>query len=161
MQQQDLQPTMSLVGLDLARAMDRTQRPSRLTAAWQALVALAGRFDRPRRVVLLLAAVWVLNAFDLGFTIIEANGRLFRELNPMAAQLLENPIALATYKVSLVFMGSFILLKYRRRRVSELGCWFLFFTYSYLWVRWAEYYDHVTVTLSDPCVVTPLGSALP
>lgn len=161
MQRQELQSTMSLPGLDLARAFERAQRPSRSAAAWQALVTMAGHLNRPRRVMLLLAAVWVLNAFDLCFTIIESSGRFFRELNPMAAQLLDTPVALATYKVSLVFMGSFILLKYRRRRISELGCWFLLFTYSYLWVRWAEYYDHLTVTLSDPCVVTPLGSALP
>lgn len=161
MQRQELQSTMSLAGVDLAGAIDRVQRPSRCVAAWQAFVAIAGQFDRSRRVMLLLAAVWVLNAFDLCFTIIESNGRFFRELNPMAAQLLDTPVALATYKVSLVFMGSFILLKHRRRRISELGCWFLLCTYSYLWVRWAEYYDHLTVTLNDPCVVTPLSSALP
>ena len=109
--------------------------------------------DRPRRVLYLLAGVWVLNFMDLGLTITESEARLFRELNPLAAQMLGEPLALVMYKASLVWIGSWILLRFRARRLTELACWFLLATYSYVGLRWHQYYSDVIVTFHDPCVV--------
>lgn len=157
MPQAETQSVIALANVKLAPALPR---PSPAAVFRRSLRAVATRFDRSRRVILLLAAVWVLNGFDLCFTMLEANGSFFRELNPMAARLLSSPYALVTYKLTLVFLGSVVLIKHRTLRIAELGCWFLLATYSYLWIRWAEYYDHVTVTLSDPCIVGPvLGQA--
>jgi hypothetical protein len=109
--------------------------------------------ERPRRVLYLLAGVWVLNFLDLGLTLTESNGRLFRELNPVAAHMLDEPLALVMYKASLVWIGSWILLRFRSRRLTELACWFLLATYGYVGLRWQQYYSDVMITLHDPCVI--------
>lgn len=109
--------------------------------------------ERPRRVLYLLAAVWVLNFLDLGLTLTESGARLFRELNPVAARMMDEPLALVMYKASLVWIGSWILLRFRDRRLTEMACWFLLATYSYVGLRWQQYYTDVLVTFHDPCVV--------
>lgn len=97
---------------------------------------------RPARVALLLAAVWLLNMFDLHFTLTAARMGPFIELNPVAARMLEtgDMLALTLYKVSLVAIGSAILWQYRRLKLSELGCWMLVCMYSGVAIRWQNYY---------------------
>jgi len=110
------------------------------------------RLTRPRRILLALAAVWVLNVFDLGFTLLETTRQHFVEVNPVAATLLHDPAALTAYKSALVCIGSAILLCYRRERVSEMGAWFLLCTYLAVGLRWHAYYEDVFDSLSDPAV---------
>ena len=110
-------------------------------------------WGRSQRVLYVLAAVWVLNFFDLGFTITESKAKLFRELNPLAATMLDHPLALVLYKSSLVIIGSWLLLRYRRRRLTELACWLLLATNGYVGIRWQQYYADVLVTFHDPCVI--------
>jgi Domain of unknown function (DUF5658) len=112
----------------------------------------ANWLDRPRRVLLVLAVIWVLNAFDLCFTMIEAHGRHFRELNPLAEMLLHNPDALVAFKTSLVAIGSTILLTFRSRRIAELSCWFMLATYLYVGLRWWDYYEQLAFIQQDPAV---------
>jgi len=119
---------------------------------------------RPRRVLIALAAVWVINVFDLGFTILEAGRFTFVELNPVAAKLVHAPpYALAVYKFTLLSIGTVILLAYRRHRICELACWFVLAAYVALAFRWIAYYDHVVLTLNDPAVnICPMtGAFLP
>lgn len=98
---------------------------------------------------LTLAAVWVLSLFDLGFTLLESNRGHFVEMNPIAAKLLDEPVAaIVAYKVGLVGVGTIILLALRRHFIAELGCWFLFAANIYVAVRWYVYYG-VTLT-GDP-----------
>lgn len=110
-------------------------------------------WGRSQRVLYVLAAIWVLNFFDLGFTITESNAKLFRELNPLAATMMDHPHALVLYKTSLVVIGSWLLLRYRRRRLTELACWLLLATNGYVGIRWQQYYADVMVTFHDPCVI--------
>lgn len=96
---------------------------------------------RSRRVLLLLAAVWVLNIFDLGFTLVETTHGHFTELNPIAAHILDGPeYVLICFKLGLLTFGSVILLTLRTLRLAELGCWMLLATYIYVAVRWYAYY---------------------
>lgn len=117
------------------------------------LLEVRSTWGRPQRVLYVLAAIWVLNFFDLGFTITESKARLFRELNPLAATMLDHPIALVMYKSSLVLIGSWLLLRYRGRRLTELACWLLLATNGYVGLRWQQYYADVMVTMHDPCVI--------
>lgn len=110
-------------------------------------------WGRSQRVLYALAAIWVLNFFDLGFTITESKAKLFRELNPLAATMMDHPHALVLYKTSLVVIGSWLLLRYRRRRLTELACWLLLATNGYVGIRWQQYYADVLVTFHDPCVI--------
>ncbi len=97
---------------------------------------------RARRVLLALAAVWVLNVFDLGFTLIESAHGHFVELNPIAASFLGHADhVLIAYKFGLLTFGTTILLLLRHHRMSELGCWMLLATYVYVGVRWYAYYQ--------------------
>ena len=113
---------------------------------------------RPRRVLLLLAAVWVINVFDLGYTLLESLHSGFIEMNPVAAKLLSaSPQVLVSYKTGLLAISSAILLVYRRHRVAELACWFLLTAYVYVAIRWWGYYEQRLVALEDPAVnIDPL-----
>ncbi len=113
-------------------------------------------FVRPRRVLFVLTAVWVLNAFDLQFTMLEAGARSFHEVNPFAARLLDaHPSAIVAYKVILVAAGSFIMLRLRNHRTTELACWFVFATYALVGIVWQVYYHHAVEMLCDPAVNLP------
>ncbi len=99
-------------------------------------------FNRCRRMLLLLAAVWIINAFDLGFTLVETVRGHFVEMNPIAARMLGGPVyAVVAYKAGLVGAGTVILLWLRRHSVAELTCWFLLAAHVYLAVRWYVYFE--------------------
>ena len=103
--------------------------------------------------LLVLAAVWVINVFDLGYTLLESLHSGFVELNPVAARLLgASPVVLVGYKSALVALSSTILLIYRRQRVAELGCWFLLATHLYVGICWLSYYQEKLTCLQDPAI---------
>ena len=138
--------------------------PQRAAAECAILSSSFRWLTRPRRILLLLAAVWVINVFDLGYTLLESLHAAFVELNPVAAKLLGiSPVAVVAYKMGLTGISSSILLCYRRHRVSELGCWFLLTVHLYVAICWIVYYQHKLVCLCDPAVnVEPiLGMCTP
>jgi len=99
-------------------------------------------FNRPRRILLLLAAVWVVAVFDLGYTLAESGTADFVEMNPLAAKLLGGPQHfLMAYKFGLLSIGTGILLALRRHAAAEVGCWLLFGFKLYLGIRWYLYFD--------------------
>ena len=101
--------------------------------------------------LLLLAAVWVLNAFDLGYTMLESTRQHFVELNPVASALLKGPDHwIVAYKAGLVIGGSSILLALRRFALAEYSCWLLFGAYCYVGGLWSRYYQELLITLCDP-----------
>lgn len=120
--------------------------------------------SRPRRVLLVLAAVWVINVFDLTYTLAESFTGGFVEANPLAARLLHtSPTMLIAYKALLLTASSTILLSLRRRRITELGCWLLLGAYVYVAACWGIYYQHQLAALNDPAVNAPpiIGLAFP
>ena len=108
------------------------------------------RLTRTRRVLWVLAAVWVLNMFDLGFTIVAHVYGHFTELNPIAASMLSGPwYHLATFKFVTLAAGTIILLMLARHKVAELGSWLLLATYVFVAARWYRYFDDM---LDDPLI---------
>jgi hypothetical protein len=104
-------------------------------------------------VLLTLAAVWVINAFDLGYTLLESHYSGFIEVNPVAARLIQaSDEILVSYKTVLLVVSSTILLLCRRHRVVELGCWFLLAVHIHLAVRWWYYYEERLAGFDDPAV---------
>ena len=101
---------------------------------------VAGR--RARRVLVLLAGIWILNVFDLVFTITAHRIGGLRELNPLARLLLGAPAILVVFKSILVAAGSALLIVFRRRRLAEIGCWCVFAVYTVLAFIWMSYYAH-------------------
>jgi hypothetical protein len=99
---------------------------------------------RPRRVLFLLAAVWVLSLFDLGFTLSERDRPSFEELNPLAAPLLSAPThVIAAFKIALLAVGTVILVAVRRNALAEGACWFLLAAKLYVALRWYVYFDYL------------------
>lgn len=108
---------------------------------------------RPRRVLLALAAVWVINVFDLGYTMLESMTSVFVELNPVAAHLVgQSPVLLVLYKALLIVLSSAVLLVYRRRRITELACWLLLSVYICVAGCWQVYYAYRLASFDDPAV---------
>ncbi len=106
------------------------------------------RLTRPRRVLWVLAAVWVLNIFDLGFTMIAHVHGNFTELNPIAAGMLSGPwYHVAAFKFVTLGVGTIILLMLARHKVAELGSWLLLAAYVLVAARWYHYFDGM---LDDP-----------
>lgn len=109
------------------------------------------RMTRPRRVLWVLAAVWVLNGFDLGFTMVAHAYGHFTELNPIAAGMLSQPWYLLTaFKFISLSAGSIILLLLSRHKVAELGSWLLLSAYLFVALRWYDYFHRM---LDDPLLV--------
>ncbi|MBN2445391.1 MAG: hypothetical protein JXO22_01600 [Phycisphaerae bacterium] len=120
---------------------------------WRALWQTRGR-----RVVLLLAAVWVLNLLDLHFTLFESPRQHFVELNPVAASLLGiSTFAAIVYKLVLVAGATAILLVLRRHRLAEWSSWLSLGLYTWVAACWSMYF---TVMPADvPAYWPPLLAA--
>ena len=99
---------------------------------------------RARRVVLLLILLWVLNLFDLAFTIMATEIGNFQELNPFARDLLHAPAALAMYKLTLMLFATIIFLRFYHRRLTEVVCWGLAGVFTCLAVVWLRYFYVLT-----------------
>ena len=141
-------PPAARVTLESAQAAISTLRQSTTTTpeVVSALPSAPRRFgrwlNRPRRILLTLAAVWVVAVFDLGYTLAEWGTADFVESNPVAAKVLSQSVrSVFLFKFGLLGAGSLILLLLRRHPVAELGCWFLFAAMLYVAVRWYGYFD--------------------
>lgn len=88
----------------------------------------------------MLILLWIANAFDLVFTLLAVRVGGFEEVNPIAAPLLNDAVLLATFKILAVLFASIIILKFRKRLLTEIGCWGLCLTYTLLSTRWWIYY---------------------
>lgn len=123
-----------------AAAVPAGRRPREPLRAHLGALARAARARRARRVTLLLIGTWVVSAFDLLFTLLAADHRRFVELNPIAASIIGNTTALVAYKILIVAVGSVILLKYRTRVLTEIGCWSVCAVYLVLAGIWWKFY---------------------
>jgi len=96
---------------------------------------------RSRRVICLVAGIWLLNAFDLMLTILAHQQGMLYEGNPIADYLLRLGVpSLVLYKIGLVLIGSYPLLRFRLARVTELGTIVILVSYAFLAVHWSECY---------------------
>lgn len=106
---------------------------------------------RAHRVVCLVLAVWLLNGFDLTFTILAHQQGLLHEQNPLARKFLEDgPIFMVLFKVGLVLIGSYPLLRYRRARITEMASLTVLVAYGLLAVHWSECYRLYSLTSGGP-----------
>jgi len=95
---------------------------------------------RGRRVVLLFALASVLYVADLTFTLSASQHRCFFELNPIAAPLIGNAPALIAFKMLIWLFASLVILTYRRRLVTEVGCWGVCAVYAVLTGVWHQFF---------------------
>lgn len=110
----------------------------------------AGR-SRSHRVICLVLAIWMLNGFDLVFTILAHQQGYLHEQNPLARHFLAGGIAsVVLFKVGLVLMGSYPLLRFRRAIISEMASLIILMAYGLLAVHWSECYELYLLSSGSP-----------
>jgi hypothetical protein len=93
---------------------------------------------RAHRIICLVLGIWVLNAFDLAFTVISHQQGMLHEENPLARHMLERgTTSIVLYKSGLVLIGSYPLLRFRTARITELGSYVILAAYAWLALRWS------------------------
>lgn len=104
---------------------------------------------RSHRVICLVLGIWLLNGFDLAFTIISHDQGMLHEENPLARHMLAfGTASIILYKIGLVLIGSYPLLRFRAARITELGSFAILLAYALLAVHWSECYDLYSFTAS-------------
>lgn len=97
---------------------------------------------RSHRVICLVASIWILNAFDLAFTIMSNDHGFLQEQNPVARHMLEQgTLPVVLFKIGLVLIGTYPLLRFRATRIAELGAYVVLLVYALLAVRWSACFE--------------------
>jgi len=113
--------------------------------------------SRTHRVIVLVLAIWLLNGFDLVFTILAYQQGLLHEENPVARQLLrQGPWSISFYKIAMVLIGSYPLLRFRAARITELGALVVLIAYATLAVHWSTVYEIYALTGSSGLTIAEL-----
>ncbi len=109
-------------------------RPETWTTRFVAWVA----GSRAHRVICLVLGIWLLNGFDLVFTLLSHRHGLLQEQNPIARFILGNGTSsIVLFKIGLVLIGSYPLLRFRRLRLAELAAYLVLAAYVLLAIRWS------------------------
>ena len=90
--------------------------------------------------MLVLIFLWVLNVFDLLFTMLAHQIGYFEEVNPLARGLLGSPVALVAFKLAMLSFATGVFFVFRKRVLTEVACWCMTGTYIVLSVVWLKYY---------------------
>ncbi len=121
---------------------------------------------RSHRVICLVLGIWLLNGFDLAFTILSHNQGMLHEENPLARHMLTYGVtSIVIYKIGLVMIGSYPLLRFRTARITELGSFAILLAYSVVAVHWSQCYDLYSLTaahyVETAASQLPVGLAAP
>ncbi len=113
---------------------------------------------RGRRICLLVAAIWIMNAFDLSMTLHAHRHGLLSETNPIAGYFLVlGPFALIMFKILLAGFGGCVLLWSRHHALAEYMTWLAVAVNLSVVARWMSCYEFYEVTLNQG--VFPSGIA--
>ncbi len=116
--------------------------------------------SRARRVIILVMGIWLLNAFDLMLTVLAHSQGLLNEENPLARALLGmGTPSIVLFKIGLVFIGSYPLLRYRVARITEMGTVVILVAYAFLAVHWNECYRLYTLTATNNVHIAEISGA--
>ena len=102
---------------------------------------------RSHRVICLVLGIWLLNGFDLAFTILSHDQGMLHEENPLARHMLAYGTAsIVLFKIGFVLIGTYPLLRFRTARITEMGSFVILFAYAFLAVHWSQCYDLYSFT---------------
>lgn len=103
---------------------------------------------RSHRIICLVLGIWLLNGFDLAFTILAHRHGLLHEENPIARLMLQNgTVSIVLFKIGLVLIGTYPLLRFRRARITEMGACLVLAAYVFLAIRWSVCVELYSATL--------------
>lgn len=115
--------------------------------------------SRARRVILLVIGIWILNAFDLVLTILSHEQGLLQEGNPIARWILDlGTPSVVLFKIGLVMIGSYPLLRFRAARITELGTLVILVAYALLAVHWSTCYELYATTINADITYADLNA---
>lgn len=115
--------------------------------------------SRSHRVVCLVLGIWLLNAFDLTLTILAHSQGVLDEENPLARMLLGmGTPSIVLFKIGLVLIGTYPLLRFRSIRITEMGTLVILFAYALLAIHWQECYELYTLTMSSDLHMAEIGA---
>ena len=115
---------------------------------------------RSHRVICLILGIWLLNSFDLIFTVLAYQHGLLHEENPVARHMLQyGTPSVVLFKIGLVLIGSYPLLRFRRTRVAELGAITILMAYAMLSFHWSICFEQYTITVSQSVNFASLNAA--
>ncbi len=97
------------------------------------------------RIAFLLAAVSILNAIDLVYTLFAHRINMLHELNPLADAFLQTGLtpSLVCFKILMMLCGLGLLWKVRECKLVIPACWLLFIVYAGLGVTWCIWVSNV------------------
>jgi len=102
---------------------------------------------RKRRVLAILAMVWIINGFDLALTVIAQRDGVLYEGNPIARQVLNyGEGAVMLFKLTLVAGASSVLFWFRSHRCAELAALLVALTYCLVAFQWKLCYEMYDLT---------------
>lgn len=137
----DLYPSPILPGQDYAYRHDRPCLSQWVDSLSQ---------SRAQRVLFLIGVIWLLNAFDLILTVTAYQQGLLQEGNPLARYMLQLGMpSIVLFKIGLVLIGSYPLLRYRNARITELGTFVILIAYAMLAMHWSKCYEIYTLVAGD------------
>ncbi len=111
---------------------------------------------RSHRVICLVVGIWILNGFDLMFTILSHQQGMLHEQNPLARHMLQYGTAsVALFKIGLVLIGSYPLLRFRRARITELAALLILTSYAFLSIHWSMCYEQYSLSATTGFVTVP------
>lgn len=97
----------------------------------------SGDIIRCAEVALLL--MLAMSALDLVWTILAGQAGIMREVNPLAAKLLQTPMQLVLFKVAATGLGFAILYVWRRRAQIQQATWWMCLVCVLLTFRWVVF----------------------
>ena len=137
----DLYPSPILPGQDCSYRLVRPR-----LAQWADTLSQS----RAQRVLFLIGVIWILNAFDLILTVTAYQQGLLQEGNPLARYMLQLGMpSIVLFKIGLVWIGSYPLLRYRNARITEMGAFVILIAYTMLAMHWSECYELYTLVAGD------------
>ncbi len=87
-----------------------------------------------------------------------------QEQNPVAQHIIEmGTTSIALFKIGLVLVGSYPLLRFRHVRITELASFVIVFVYALLAARWSACYEMYSTAFShtiDPVSLVPASKLL-
>ena len=117
---------------------------------WFARLVIWVAESRSHRIICLVLGIWLINAFDLALTIISHQQGMLHEENPVARHMLQyGTTSIVLYKIGLVLIGSYPLLRFRTARITELGACVILVAYAVLAVHWSTCYEFFSQTATN------------
>ncbi len=115
---------MRAVALSIRRGMKRQGVWKRLLPEPSVLADRLKLHQRSRRVFWLLFGTWIINFFDLGFTLLAHEQGILTEMNPLAMHLLLiGPLPVVAFKLSTLALGTAIVWLTRQHAFVERIVW--------------------------------------